>query len=87
MVWANQPFGLASGHVANHRSAMAANVVQRPRLAFLIARDNNGIRIDFDGEVVADVWNLTGVSGKKPPRPPHALAVQLIHFIVRIKLS
>jgi len=87
MVRANQSFDLPPRGVANHRATVPADIVQRPRLAPLIPRDNDRIRIEFDGEIVATVRNLTRVPGKKPTRPPHALAVKLVQLLIGIKLS
>src|SRR5262245_56825892 len=87
MIRTNQPFDLALWCIANHRPTMAAYVVNRARLALLIPRDNDGIRIDFDGEVVPAIWNLTRVPSKKPTCSPHALAIALVHLLIGVKLS
>ena len=86
MVWANQPFDLTFPRIANQRPAVAADIVKGPRLSVLVPDNEDRIIIDLQSEEVAGLWNLTRVPGKKPTRSPHALAIQLIHFIIRIKL-
>src|SRR5262245_42802104 len=86
MVGTNQPFDLPFGPVANPRAAMATNIVQRVHLTVLIPRNKDRISIDLESEIVAGVWNLARVPGKKPTRSPHALAIQLVQLLIGIKL-
>lgn len=65
---------------------MAAHIVKRPRPAVSVPRQNDGVAIQFESEIVTGFWNLTGMSGKNPARPPYPLAIHLIHLFIGIKL-
>src|ERR1043165_9754138 len=60
--------------------------MKRARLAIRVSQDNEGITVHLEREIVAGFRNFTGVSGKKPAGPPHALAIDLVHVRIGIKL-
>src|SRR5205085_1084394 len=86
MVRANQFSDLASGMITNDRAAMAAHIVKRPRLASSVSRDNDGISIHFEREIVTGFWNFTSVPHKEPTRAPHRLAIEPVELLIGIKL-
>ncbi len=64
---------------------MAADVVMRVNGAFPVANDDHGVRIQFEGEVVARPGNFARVTGKQPIAPPDPLDVEIVNFAVAVK--
>jgi hypothetical protein len=60
---------------ADDRTTVTTNVVQRVNLPFITANDDHPIDIDFDEEIVSDVWNLTRMPGEQPSGSPDSIEI------------
>ena len=65
--------GLAACVVAEHGPAVAADVVERAELAVVVARDQDALSRDVDGEELSRVSDLLGASGVDPLLVPELL--------------
>src|SRR4051794_33005131 len=78
MVWAHQSLVMSALLCAYLRSAMAAYIVEASNHAILAANDDERIRINLKGKVIARPGNFTGMAGKKPSATPNFLEIGAI---------
>ena len=71
--------------ITNQRSSMPTDVVHRADPAFLIANDQDGVRIDIEREIIARIRNFTGMSREQPSSAPDGVEIVTINLGVRIK--
>ena len=86
MIGTNQARNVPCGFSADNGTAMAADVVMRVNCAFLAANDHQRVGVQFESEVVSGPGNFAGVTGEQPIGPPDPRDVQLVNFVIPIKL-
>jgi hypothetical protein len=87
MVRANETLRVPAFLAAYQRSAMAADIIERPNSPVFRADHHDRIGIHSQSEIIPRVGNLARVPGEKPSSAPNPREVEPIDFVVEIKFA